>query len=154
MLLDRRADPGDERKAVLGVADRELEHVREPPRPELLQQQQPAAEGAGDAGREHAGPGNELVAELVVALDRRRAGRDALAAERDRLAAVDREEERRHLAARPVQVRLDDLQRQPGGDGRVEGVAAALEHRHPGRGWRASGSTRPSRTCRAAPAGS
>ena len=119
---------------MLRVADRELEHVREPPGPELLQQQQPAAEGTGDAGREHTGPGDELVAELVVALDRRRAGRDALAAERNRLAAVDREEERRHLAAGPVQMRLDDLQRQAGGDRRVEGVAAALEHGHPGRG--------------------
>ncbi len=118
---------------MLRVADRELEHVLEPPRAELLQQQQPAAERAGDAGREHAGAGDELVAELVVALDRGGAGRDALAAERDRLAPVDREEERGHLAARPVQVRLDDLQRQAGRDRRVERVAAALEHRHPGR---------------------
>ena len=63
-----------------------------------------------------------------------RPGAHALAAERNRLAAVDREEQRRHLAAGPVQMRLDDLQRQAGRDRRVERVAAALEHRHPGRG--------------------
>ncbi len=68
------------------------------------------------------------MAELAVTLDRRRRGRDALAAERDRLAPLDREEQRGNLAAGTVQVRLDDLQRQPGGDGGVEGVAAALEH--------------------------
>ena len=102
--------------------------------PNCSQQQQPAAERAGHAGREHARARDELVAELAVALDRRRGGRDALAAERDRLAAVDRAEERRHLAAGAVQVRLDDLQREAGRDRRVERVAAALEHRHPGRG--------------------
>ena len=119
---------------MLRIADRELEHVLEPPGAELLQQQQPAAEGAGDAGREHARARDELVAELVVALDRRCAGRDALSAERDRLASVDGEEERGHLAARAVQVRLDDLQRQPGRHRCVERIAAALEHGHPGRG--------------------
>ena len=79
-------------------------------------------------------PGDELVAELVVALDRGSAGRDPLTAERDRLPAVDWEEERGHLAARAVQVRLDDLQRQAGRDRCVERVATALEHGHAGRG--------------------
>ena len=83
--LDGRADALDERVAVLRVADRELEDVLEPPRPEVAEEQEPAAEGAGNAGREHAGARDELVAELAEALDRRGRGRDALAAEDERL---------------------------------------------------------------------
>ena len=70
--------------------------------------------------------------ELVEALDRRGRGRDALSAERERLTALRRPEHGGNLAAGPVQMRLDDLEDEAGGDGRVEGVAAALEHRHPG----------------------
>ena len=132
--LDRGADPGYEREALLRVADRKREHVLEPPGTELLQQQQPAAERAGNAGREDAGARDELVSELAEALDRGGGRSDPLAAERDRLAAGDRPEQRRHLAARPVQVRLDDLKREADRNCRVEGVAAALEHGHPRRG--------------------
>jgi hypothetical protein len=39
----------------------------------------------------------------------------------------------RDFAARAVQVRLDHLEHEPRGDGRVERVAAVLQHRHPGR---------------------
>ena len=125
------ADPGDERETVLRVADREREHVLEPPRAELLEQEQPAAECAGNAGGEDAGARDELVPELAVALDRGGRRSDALAAERDRLAAGDGPEQCRHFTARTVQVRLDDLQREAGRNGRVERVAATLEHRHP-----------------------
>src|SRR5437667_216639 len=51
------------------------------------------------------------------ALDRRGRGRDALRAEDERLAAFDGPEDGGQVAARPVQVRLDDLQRDPCGDG-------------------------------------
>jgi hypothetical protein len=40
----------------------------------------------------------------------------------------------RHLAARPVQVGLDHLEHEAGGDGGVERVAAVLQHGHPGPG--------------------
>ena len=72
------------------------------------------------------------MAELVEPLDRRRRGRDALAAERERLAALRRPEDGRNLAARPVQMRLDDLEHEAGRDGSVERVASALEDGHPG----------------------
>ena len=121
-----------QRVALLRVADRELEHVAEAPRAELAQEEQPAAEGAGYARGEDARARDQLVAELVEALDRRRGGRDALPAERERLAALGRPEHRGHLAARPVQVRLDDLEHEPRRDRGIERVAAALEHRHPG----------------------
>ena len=45
-----------------------------------------------------------------------------------------RPEDDRQVAAGAVQVRLDDLQREAGRDRGVERVAAALEHRHAGRG--------------------
>ena len=78
-------------------------------------------------------PGTSVEPELVaVALDRRRARRGALRAEDDGLAA-GRPEQRGQVAARTVQVRLDDLQREARRDGGVEGVAALLEHRHPRR---------------------
>ena len=121
-----------ERVTVLRVPDGELEDVREPPGAEVPQEEKPAAEGAGNARGEHAGPRDELVTELVVALDGRGCGSDALAAEHERLTAIDVEEDRRHLAARPVQMRLDDLEHEPGRDRRIEGVAASLEHRHAG----------------------
>ena len=136
MRLDRRPDPAHEREAALGVADRVLEHVVEPPRAEVAEQEQPGAEGAGHARGEHAGPRDEVVAELAEALDRGGRGRDSLAAEHERLVPVDGEEDRRHLAAGPVQVRLDDLEHEPGRDRGVERVAAALEHAIPA--WDAS----------------
>ncbi len=71
---------------------------------------------------------------LAKALDRRGARRDSLAADRERLAAIDAPHEGGQLAARPVQVRLDDLEDEPGRARGVECVATALEHGHPGRG--------------------
>ena len=40
----------------------------------------------------------------------------------------------RHVSARAVKMRLDNLQGEGGRDARVEGVAAALEHPHADRG--------------------
>jgi len=42
-------------------------------------------------------------------------------------------QDERHIAARPAEMRLDDLQGEGGGDGSVEGVAALFEHAHPDR---------------------
>jgi hypothetical protein len=61
--LDGRGDSRHDRVALLRVADRVLADVREPERPELPQQQHPSAEGARNACREQAGPGNEVEAE-------------------------------------------------------------------------------------------
>ncbi len=65
----------------------------------------------------------------IVAAD----GSDTLSAEDERLVALHREEHGGNLPARPVQVRLDDLQREAGRHRRIERVPAALEHRHPDR---------------------
>ena len=49
------------------------------------------------------------------------------------LAALGRPENARQVAARAVQVRLDDLQHEARRARGVERIAAALEHGHPGR---------------------
>ena len=129
--LDREDDPAYEREAVLRVADRELEDVLEAPRAVLAQEEEPGAEGAWHAGGEDAGARHELVSQLVEALDGRTGRCDALAAEHAHLVAVGGVEDRRHLAAGTVQVRLDDLEHEAGRDRGVERVPASLEHRHP-----------------------
>ena len=134
-VADGARDRRNDRIAVLRVVDRVLRHLGERQRAVIPQHRHPAAERAGDDGGERPGAGDERQPELVaVARDRRRARRRPLRAEHDRLAALDREQDRRQIAARPVQMRLDHLQRQPGRDRRVERVAALLEHRHAGRG--------------------
>ena len=40
-------------------------------------------------------------------------------------------QDQRHIAARPAQMRLDDLQGEGGGDGGIEGVAAFFEDAMP-----------------------
>jgi hypothetical protein len=72
------------------------------------------------------------VAELTEPFDRRRRRRGALPVDDEHLVAVGAVEQDWNFAARPVQVRLDDLQHEPGRHRCVESVPAALEHRHPG----------------------
>jgi hypothetical protein len=63
-------------------------------------------------------------------LARRPGGRRALPHEHDGRARLLRgREQRDEVAAGPVQVRLDEVEHERGGDGRVEGGAAPLEHR-------------------------
>ena len=98
--------------------------------PSSRRSEEPAAEGAGHAGGEDAGSGYELVPALVEALDGRGRRCDALAADRDRLAAIDSPGDRGELASRPVQVRLDDLEHESRRAGGVERVPSPFEHRH------------------------
>jgi hypothetical protein len=130
--VDRRGDRGHHRVPALGVGDRVLEDVGERPGAELLEQEQPAAERPRDARGEDAGTGDEHVAERPEALDRRRRRGDALRAEHQRLAAPGRPEDDRQVAAGAVHVGLHHLQDEARGADRVEGVPAALEHRHAG----------------------
>ena len=132
-LADRVADRRECRVAILGVADREVEHVPERQGPVLAQQLDPAAESPWDDRGQRAGAGDQLEPELVaVPLDRRRPRRGALRAEDERPVTLHRPDEGREVAAGAVEVRLDDLQRESGRDGGVERVPALLEHGHPG----------------------
>jgi len=111
-----------------------VEDVVERQRPVLAQQRDPASEGAGHDRRERPGARDEPQPELVaVALDRRRPRRGPLRAEDERPLPAGRPDERGQVAAGPVQVRLDDLEREAGRDSRVERVPALLEHGHPRR---------------------
>ena len=110
--VDRGGHPGHDRVAVLGVADRVAQHVLQ-----LAASRGRAAASAsrrrrpGRRRRAARFPGSSSMPELAEALDRRRGRRRALRAEHERLAAVGAPEDDRHIAARAVQVRLDDLQR-------------------------------------------
>ncbi len=73
-------------------------------------------------------------------LDRRPGGRDALGAEHLASAALAEWKDRRQVARRAVQVRLDHLQDEARGHRGVEGVAAPLEHAEAQPPRRSSGS--------------
>ena len=127
-LLNCAADSRHNRKAARCIADRELEHVRKPPRPKLAQHEQPAVESAGNDGGEMPGAGDELEPEFAEVFDRRCRGRGSLCADHANVVVARAVEDRREITARAVQMRLDDLQREAGSDRRVERIPAALEH--------------------------
>ncbi len=127
---DRPADRGDQRIAVLRVTDRVAQHVAEPERAVLAQQQQPAAERARHGRGEQPAARHQVEAEARVRLGGRGGGRGALAADHERLAAPSVVPDDRHLAGRSAHVRLDDLEGEPDGDRRVERVAALLKYGH------------------------
>ena len=77
-----------ERVPVLCVPDRELEHVLEPPRAEVAEQQEPAAERTRHARGEDAGARNEVVPQRAEPLDGRGGRGDALPAQGKRLPSI------------------------------------------------------------------
>jgi hypothetical protein len=116
------------REAVGGVPDRRLEDLAEPQRPEVAHELHPAVERTRyDRGQDPLA-GHEV--EAGVALQGRGRGGRSLCAQHPRCADLGAPEHHRQIAARAVLVRLDDLQHEPGRHGRVECVAAALEHPH------------------------
>ena len=130
---DPPADRGLERVAAGRVADRVAHHVPQPERAELPQHQHPGPERAGHAGGQQPAAGHQVEPEIGERLRRGGGGRGPLPAQHEGLAAAGVVGDDRDLAARAVQVRLDDLEHEPGGDRRVERVPAVLQHRHPGR---------------------
>ncbi len=129
---DPPADRRHQRVSAGRVADRVAHHVPQPERAELPQHQHPGPERAGHAGGEQPAAGHQVEPEAGEGLRRGGGGGGPLAAEHEGLAAAGVMGDDRDFTARAVQVRLDDLEHEPGGDGRVERVAAVLQHRHPG----------------------
>ena len=130
---DGRDHPWVHGVAGLGVLDGVAEDGVQRQGAVVAQQGQPGADGAGDRGGEEAGTGNQLESELSVGLDRRSGGCDTLTREHhgpSRVRPAPAGEEDGDLATRTVEVRLDDLEGETGGDGGVERVAAGLEDRH------------------------
>ena len=128
---DRAPDRREQRITALGIPDRVLQDIAHAHRPEVAQQQHPTVERSRDARRQEPGARDQREAERAIPVDRRRRGRRSLRAEHERLAAVDAPEDDGKVAAGPVQVRLDDLQREAGRADGVERVSARLEHGHP-----------------------
>ena len=129
--LDCGGGAFDQRIAVAGVGDRRLQHLSQPHRAVVPQQQHPGFEGAGHAGRQQSGPGHHLEAlAAVVRNGGPRWGR-ALAANHLGAAAFGVMHNDRHVAAGTVQMWLDHLQREGGGDSGVERVAALFQRGHP-----------------------
>jgi hypothetical protein len=98
----------------------------------VAQHQRPGVEGAGHRAREQAGAGHQVEPQLPLQLRHRQpARRRPLAADHLLRAEPFAVQDDGAVAARTVQVRLHDLQGEPRRRRRVEGVAAALQHRHP-----------------------
>ena len=76
------------------------------------------------------GPGYQVEAEARVVTDGRPRRRRALPAEHRRCRVGGGGEDGGHVATRPVEMGLDDVQDERRGDGRVERVAARLELGH------------------------
>ena len=130
---DGVGDAGHHRPAVLGVAQGRLHDLAETPGAEPLQQQQPATEGARHAGGKQAGAGDHVQAQRADSLDAGHGRSHSLTANHLDALVAGAVEDHRQVAARPVQMRLHDLEHEAGGDGGVEGVATALQHGHAGR---------------------
>ncbi len=120
----------DQRIPGAGVVDRGREHVGEPHRAVIAQQHGPGVERAGDAGGKQTSARHHVEAEAAIVRDRGVGGRRPLAADHLGLALAHVVHDDRHIAARPVEVRLNDLEREGGCDSGVEGVAPLLQGRH------------------------
>ena len=120
-------------EAVTGVADGVLEDVAWRHGAVVAEQDHPAVEGAGHHQRQQAGAGYAVETEVAVGLGRRLGRRRALAAQANDFVGIGLAEQRRHLTGGAVHVGLHHLQGEAHGAGRVEGVAAVLQHRHAGR---------------------
>ncbi len=122
----------DDRIAAARIADRRLQNVGERHRAMIAEQHEPAAHRARHHRGEKPGAGDEIEAEFLVACDRRRRRGWALGTQHLRRLFLGAPEDDRHVAARSILVRLDDLEDEARRGRRVEGVAAALEHGHAG----------------------
>ena len=127
---DRGRDAGQHRKAVFRIANRRRKHVVEAQRAVVSQQQHPGVECAGHHRRQHPGAGHLLQSQARETLERRGRRIGPLPADHHRRGRVMGLHDDRHLAARPDQMRLDDLQHEPRRGRRIERVAAALQDRH------------------------
>ncbi len=128
---DRVGDARQHRMAVPRIADRRGQRLGHVQRAVVAQQQHPAVERPRHHRRQQARPRHQSQAQPAEVPDRRPGRRHPLRAKHPHL-AVRRAKDHRQVARGAVQVRLHHLQDQPHDHGRIEGVAAALEHAHAG----------------------
>ncbi len=126
---DRAGDLRQHGVPMLGVVDGEPEDLVQADRAVVAEQCQPGHRRTRNRSGEGTRPRYLVQPEFGECSDGRACGGGALAAQHRRRPAGQREQQA-HVSARPVQVRLDDLQGEAGGDGRIDGVPAGLQHRH------------------------
>jgi hypothetical protein len=143
----RERTPGlrSDRLSGLRVVDRVPEYVGDIPRTVPFEHPQPRFDGAGNGGGQRARARDGVEALSAVVVDRRRVRGRTLSHD-DCRSVAGRCDDRDQVATRPVEVRFDDVQDEAGGDGRVERIPAAFEHRlgHRG-GGPVSGRSHPER---------
>ncbi len=126
---DGGPDPPQHRVAVPRVADREVQHRVQLPRPVVAQQQQPGVDGGRHRGGQRARARNEFQAFGQVVLHGGRRRRRALAHQDYRpVRFLGGDEDPGHVAAGPVEVRFHDVEHERSRHRGVERVAAAFEH--------------------------
>ena len=120
--------------AVAGIRDRRAEHLGQRHGAVIAQQHHPGVEGAGHAGRQQAGAGDEIEPKRLAMRNGQTGRRNALPAQHLGAVALGIVQNDRHVAARTVEVRLDHLKRESGGATGVESIAALFQDRHADRG--------------------
>ena len=110
------------------------EHVGEPQRPIIAQQQHPGLERARYARGEQPSPRHHVESKPTIVGNRRRGGGYSLPADHFGPTTAHVEDKHRNVAAGTVQVRLDDLQGKRGRDCGIKGIAAFFKGPHAHRG--------------------
>ncbi|MHC2699167.1 hypothetical protein ACVMHZ_002300 [Bradyrhizobium liaoningense] len=128
--LDRGAGAFDQRIAVACVGDRRLQYVAHAHRAVVAQQHHPGFEGAGNAGREQAGARHHVEAFASVMCDGGARGCRALTADHLGAAALHVVDDDGYVAAGTVQMRLDHLEREGGGNAGIESIPALFQDGH------------------------
>src|SRR5207245_5709019 len=121
-----------DREPRVGVVDGRLQHVFQSQFAEVQQRKRPGAECRGHGRREKAIARNRVDLGGAEPVDRGGPADPALAADGDDLAVLRRINEDRHFAADAAVLRLEDVQGETRGHGRVDGVAAFIEYALPG----------------------
>ncbi len=137
MLAEQLFDGGDggvgalhQRVAFARIEDCRRQHIGKPHGAVVAQQDHPGVEHARHTCGKQAGAGDHVEAEAAVMRDGGPCRRGTLAANHLRMPLAHIEQDHWHVAARSIEVGLDDLERERGRAGGVEGVAAFFQHRH------------------------
>ena len=128
---DGPGDLGQHGQTGGGVVDRRVGDLSQRGRAVVAQQRQPAGYRPGNGSCEQARARNQIQAQLTEVLGGRAGRCRALRAQNGHRVARAGEQQWQ-VAARAIQMRLDDLQREARRAGRVKSVTARLEHGHAG----------------------
>ena len=127
---DRGGCALQQRMSMPRVADRRTQRFREGHSAVIAQQQHEGIEASGHAWSEQPSARDEIEAQLSETRDGGGHWGWTLAANHLGAASFRVVDDDRHVPARAIEMRLDDLQGKRGCDSSVESVAAALEHSH------------------------